>query len=385
MRMKSNTTLNSVKFFVSIFYMIVSGSCIVQFVPELVEDQELLVVEGLITDQPGPNTVKLSKSLPLGTMSSAKPLGGCSVQISDDLGNYYNLYETGEGIYTTDPVNFKGVIGRSYSLHIDRNLGYRTLSYESSAMVMNPVPPIDSIYYEKKIIKESFDGWFGIDECQIYLDTHDPENECKYYRWTFSETWILRLLFPVPNMTCWVTANTKRVNVKNASSIQEASVNSHPITYISNATDRLKVRYSILVTQHSLSEEEYTYWDKVNNFIKEVGGLYDIIPSSVPNNIHCIGNPDEKVLGYFSVSSVSTKRIYIQDNFSGIIDQYPNCINDTIYGDFDPPELNVTAWTLIDHPAGVGPRERVLTYRKACADCTTRGTTIKPDFWIDGK
>jgi hypothetical protein len=278
MRITSDTFLNSMKFCVSIFYLIVSGSCIVQFVPELVEDQDLLVVEGLITDQPGPNTVKLSKSLPLGTMSSAIPLGGCSVQISDDLGNYYNLYETGYGIYTTDSASFQGVIGRSYTLHIGLFPGYRTLSYESSPMEMKPVPPIDSIYYEKKIIKESVDGWFGM----------------------------------VPNMTCWVTENAKRVNVKNASSIQEASVNKHPITYISNATDRLKIRYSILVTQHSLSEEE-------------------------------------------------------------------NCINDTIYGDFDPPELNVTAWTLIDHPEGIGPRERVLTYRKACADCTTRGTTIKPD------
>jgi hypothetical protein len=186
-------------------------------------------------------------------------------------------------------------------------------------------------------------------------------------------------------MTCWITENTKRVNVKNASSIQEASVNRHPLTYITSATDRLKVRYSILVTQHSLSEEEYTYWEKVSNFIERTGGLYDIIPSSVPNNIHSIGNPNEKVLGYFSVSAVSSKRIFIQDNFSGILDQYPDCINDTIYGEFDPPELNVTAWTLIDHPEGIGPRERVLTYRRECADCTTRGTNIKPDFWIDGK
>jgi hypothetical protein len=62
MKIKSYTTLNSIKFFVSIFYMIVSAGCIVQFVPDLDEVQELLVVEGLITDQPGPNTVKLSKS-----------------------------------------------------------------------------------------------------------------------------------------------------------------------------------------------------------------------------------------------------------------------------------------------------------------------------------
>ena len=170
---------------------------------------------------------------------------------------------------------------------------------------------------EKDVVKESYNGWFGIDACQIYLDTHDPENLCSYYRWTFSETWILRLLFPVPNMTCWITEETKKVNVKNASSIKEAMIVRHPITYISNVTDRLKIRYSILVNQFSLNEEEFAYWDKAHDFIDQSGGLYDIIPSSIPNNLRRVGFPEEKVLGYFSVSAVSSKRIFIQDNFRG--------------------------------------------------------------------
>lgn len=366
-------------------FLLLLNSCIAQFIPEFNEIQELIVVEGLITDQPGPNTIKLSKSLPMGRKSDAKPLGGCIVKISDDQGNSYNLNETFAGTYITNPAAFKGVVGRSYTLQISRIMSNRNINYESSPMEMRPVPQIDSIYYEKNVVKESIEGWFGIDDCHIFLDTHDPQNNCKFYRWSYSETWVLRLLFPVPNMKCWITANSEFVDIKKTSTIKEDRIARHPVTYISNLTDRLKIRYSILVNQYSLSEDEYIYWEKVQKVTDQVGGLYDIIPATIPSNIRCIDNPDEKVLGYFSVSASSSKRIYIQDKFSGIVDQYSNCIADTIYGNYDPPELYVSAWTLIDHPEGVGPRQRVLTQRRECADCTTRGSNIKPDFWTDDK
>jgi hypothetical protein len=45
-----------------------------------------------------------------------------------------------------------------------------------------------------------------------------------------------------------------------------------------------------------------------------------MIPSSIPSNISCIDDPNEKVLGYFSVSARSSKKIFIKDIFSGLID-----------------------------------------------------------------
>ena len=57
--------------------LLLMDSCIVQFIPETTGDQELLVVKGLITDQPGINTIKLSKSLPLGEIKETKPLKDC--------------------------------------------------------------------------------------------------------------------------------------------------------------------------------------------------------------------------------------------------------------------------------------------------------------------
>ena len=291
--------------------------------------------------------------------------------------------EVKPGTYVTDPDLFRGEIGKSYMLRINTNTGITSRNYESAMMEMKPVPPVDSVYYEKTIIKPDYEGYFGIDGCQIYLDTHDPINECKYYRWEFAETWVLRLLFGVPNQTCYISGRSNSINIKSTAAYGQSLVKRQPITFISEETDRLQTRYSIEVTQFSMNEDEYNFWERLQNVTVEVGGLYDIIPATIPSNLKCLEDPEEKVLGYFSVSAKTTKRIYIKDDFKGIIDHYDDCITDTVYGEENIPGIDTIVWTLFDIPRGTSPRTRILTTTHGCADCTMRGTTQKPAFWID--
>jgi|ERR1035437_238486 hypothetical protein len=368
--------------FIFILFLVLLNSCITQFVPQIEEEKELLVVQGLITDQHETDTIKLSESLPLGQIDKAKPVHGYSVTISDNLGNIVYLSETVPGTYLT-PSSFQGVIGRFYTLHVNSNSVTRNLNYESNPMEMKPVPPIDSLYYEKTVIEKANPAEFfrGIDGCQIYLNTYDPESKCRYFRWDFAETWILRLLFPVPNQTCWISDKSHSINIKSTVAFDESRITRYPINYITNITDRLTRKYSILVNQYSLNEDEYIYWEKIQNIAVQVGGLYDVIPASVQSNIKCIEDPTEKVLGYFSVSAKSSKRLFIKDNFEGIIYRYGDCPTDTIPY-VDPPGLGITVWILDDEP-NYTPPFRILTDKKGCADCTVRGSNVKPDFWED--
>ncbi len=370
-----------------IFFLIVilQNSCVSEFIPETDEEQQLVVVEGLITDQPEAYSIRLSKSIPLGDRASATPLTRCRVTVSDDLGNVFFAHETVPGTYLTDPASFRGIVGRKYSLQITS--GGQTGSvvhYESFPVEMKPVPPIDSLYYEKKIISEN-GGFYQPDEgAQIYIDTHSPDNSCKFYRWEFDETWEIRLPFTVPNSICWIYANSEQINIKSTSAISEDRVSRYPLNFVSNETDRLKYKYSMLVKQFSLSEDEFGYWDKLRNISEQVGGLYDITPSSIPSNITCLEKPGEKVLGYFSVSAVSSKRVFVKDNFGGIIDLYSTCIADTIWTGDPIPNLGTFIWVIIDHDIPP-PSYRVTTYEKGCYDCTVRGTTQEPSYWRDTK
>jgi len=60
-------------------------------------------------------------------------------------------------------------------LHIKTTGLNSNYNYESLPVEMKPVPPIDSVYYEKKIISETA-GITNEEGCQVYLNTHDPAN-----------------------------------------------------------------------------------------------------------------------------------------------------------------------------------------------------------------
>ena len=113
--MKLNTTL-----ILLVIILFVTG-CVSKFMPEIDENRELLVVEGMITDQPETNRIRLTKSLPLGKKTNIKPVPGCTVTITDDLDNLWIMKETGNGYYITDSTQFTGVVGRKYKLHIQSN------------------------------------------------------------------------------------------------------------------------------------------------------------------------------------------------------------------------------------------------------------------------
>src|SRR5512139_502176 len=126
-----------------LFLLPVTG-CITQFIPETDETQELVVVEGLITDQDEANIILLSKTMPLGKKSIRKPLKGCSVIVSDNKGNNHQLIESAPGTYSTVKGVFKGVPGRIYTLKIFTGSSTSNhYSYRSVPMEMKPVPPLD--------------------------------------------------------------------------------------------------------------------------------------------------------------------------------------------------------------------------------------------------
>lgn len=341
---------------IALIIILFFAGCVEKFTPEIDEVQYSPVVEGLITDQPEVYTIRLYWSIPVGERKII-PMGRCAVEVHDDQGHIYKFTETlTPGTYVSDSTTFQGVVGRKYTLCINtKNATLKGYSYESIPVEMQAVPQIDSLYYEKAQINGTL-PWGGQEEgYQIYLDTYDPTGECRFFRWEYTETWKFEIPYAVPNQKCWITNNSRVINIKNTTFHSDNRIVCHPVVLITNETDRLSRRYSIIVNQYSLSEEEFAYWEKLRNVAQDVGSLYDIIPCSIPGNIFCVENPDEKILGYFSVSARTSKRIYINAKFALSFYFYILCQRD--------PEL--------------------MALDTRCVDCTTRGTLKKPDFWED--
>jgi hypothetical protein len=248
-------------------------------------------------------------------------------------------------------------------------------------MKMTPVPFIDNVYYTK----EEFNlGQRVVEGCRIFLNTHDQQDLCKFYRWTFSETWEFTVPYKGPNQVCWKSSISREILIKNADILFENKITGFPLTTIYDPVDRLSIKYSILVNQYSMNEDEFIYWERFRNLSQQTGGLYDIIPAPVPNNIFCVEFPSEKTLGYFSVSAVASKRIFIKDKFAGINALYERCLSDTVLTTRPDtlPGLGQTLWIIEDH-SDKRPPVVVFTTNRVCVDCTQQGTNVRPSFWND--
>jgi hypothetical protein len=371
---------------VLIIPLIVAG-CVEKFTPEIHEPRYRIVVNGLITNQPEVYTVRLYWTIPFGGKTSF-PMAGCSVTVHDDLGHIYQFSESSTpGIYLSDKTTFQGVVGRKYTLRINTlNATPAHYSYESVPVEMKAVPPIDSLFYKKVIISEAALTMNSQEGCQIYLNTYDPDGDCRFYRWDYTETWKFQVQYSIiANQVCWISNSSKNINIKNTSSLSEDRISRHPLIFISNKTDRLSKRYSVIVNQYSLSENEFAYWEKFKNAIQDVGSLYDKIPSSITGNMFCVEDPDEQVLGYFSVSAKTSKRIYIDETFRGLVNIYEKCADATLDIKAPIPGLNEWAWIIYTSPEDAEHPYKVITWNKGCVDCTVRGTTTRPEFWEDFK
>ncbi|HOO99740.1 MAG TPA: DUF4249 domain-containing protein [Bacteroidales bacterium] len=371
--------------FILVILPVLTG-CVTEYIPDLNEDEELLVVEGLITDRPEENYIRIYKTYPLWSKTFRTAVKNCTVWISDDNGRTDTLENRSEGVYVTDPDTFTGEPGRIYTLHFSALTGDGIHNYESLPMKMIPVPPIDTIYYERRnyVINH-----LPAEGCQIYFDSYDPSSQCYFYRWEYDETWEFRLPFyDTRNRVCWSSEKSSEILIKNTSLLNESRVTRFPLKLIKNPVERLTVKYSILLTQYSLNEEEYNYWEKLGNSAQLVGGLYDIIPSTIPGNIFCLEDKLEKVLGYFSVSAVTSRRFFISDNFIGRNGLYDECLSDVsevFTSDPDTIEgIWQSFWILYDYTDSVPPSV-ILTNRKYCGDCTSRGSNVRPSFWDDDK
>jgi hypothetical protein len=107
--------------------------------------EEVLAVEALITDRPGPYFVKLTKTAPYFDQTTNPAVQGASVVISDNTGFEESLVETSPGVYATSQI--QGKIGNSYKLRIVAEEEV----YEATTEIKR-VPTIDSLtfVYEKE-------------------------------------------------------------------------------------------------------------------------------------------------------------------------------------------------------------------------------------------
>jgi hypothetical protein len=385
-------------------------TCIDPYTPKLSGYDSLLVVEGMISDLNASYSIRLSRTF-TDYNSTPSRVTDATVYITDDSGNSSSLTYFGNGTYKTDSTVFIGEVGKTYILHITAADG---TVYESEPYFMESVPEIDSIYFAKD--QQYINNGTALqDGLSIYLDSKEGDDN-QYFRWDYEETWKFRIPYPklyiyanceviyqvpeVKDVYCWKTGRSNTLITDLVHPGQSHRIVKEPVSFIATElSDRLTIEYSILVKQYSISKKEYEFWENIKKINKAGSDIFALQPYSVISNIHNKTNPNERVLGYFQVSSVKQKRKFI--SFNDISEmRLPNylspcpryevaCVNPFI--DDYCEEFNAIWRTyaisnklIFIEPIMVGGLlEKLVFTTSECADCQVTGTLNKPDFWID--
>jgi len=398
--------------FLLLFLAISFSKCVEPYVPELKGYESILVVEGLITDENASYTVKLSRSVQ-DQDTVPEIISDATIYISDENSKNFFLKNYGNGLYKTDSIEFRGVIGSTYVLHIQTADGN---VYESEPYKMEAVSDIDNIYYARdQEIGNS--GTVMNEGLRIFLDSRGGVN--KYYRWEYEETWKFKVPFPkkydyvnetiiVPvadvKEYCYKMRKSQEILIYSSFAGKSDRVEGQKISFIDpRKSDRLLLQYSILMKQYSVSEKEYDFWYNMQQINEKGGSIYSIQPFPVVSNIHNINNPDERILGYFQVSAVKEKRRFISFSELAVMN-FPNyrnpckriemALKDYPRSFYSAPltwdELyemycKTSTYYFIEplFKPGTEVLDKMVFAIPECANCEFTGTITKPDFWID--
>ena len=120
-------------------------SCVEPSELDLQQDDDRLVINGMITDAPGPYYVTLTKTLPY-TPGVLPTVTDASVVITDDEGHTALLTHTAGGVYKTNEA-FRGRIGRTYTLSVTTREGKK---YVSAPETLTATPDIEKVSYEDR-------------------------------------------------------------------------------------------------------------------------------------------------------------------------------------------------------------------------------------------
>jgi hypothetical protein len=359
-----------------------ASSCVSQFTPEIVSQSKFLTVNGLITDENSQYTIKLGLSRPLDVTADEEPAQGALVMVSDDLGNNYTFSENEPGVYISDPTRFIGQPGRTYNLAIS----HQGRHYMSSPGLLRKSPPIDSVAHE--VIEREINASGETEKIvRVMLSTLDPSSDNHYFRWTYDETWEIFLPFnniPYEKRVCWMNEQSHNILLANTEAYSEDRITDLTLTTFNNSTDRGRSKYSMLIKQYATSREEYEFWNTVKLITENTGGIYDVTPVSVTGNIICTSDPEEIVLGFFSVSGVTARRIFIRSPLV-VPDIYrKRCIEEVMFANPGLPGLGTMYFILNLYDNDDSPDVWEITTNTDCLDCATFASNVKPDYWDEG-
>lgn len=338
-----------------------------------------IVVDGHISDEPGPYVIKISKAFDIESKLSIKtPITVKKLTLSDDEGTSEMLAEVRDGEYQTSVNGIRGVIGRKYSIEIELLDGR---VYQSTPDPLLPSGAVESVSYKYKEEKNptgpskyGFDVSFnstsgGLDNYYFlwrFVGTFQVETNpelntepcgesrcpkplpCSAYALVNGELTEVR---PCECCTCWTSIFNTEPVISNNQIISDGQFSNVIAGYV--PIDRWVFMHKVHaeVQQMSLSPQAFKFWKAVKAQKQANGSLFQPVAGKIPSNFFQVsGQKGGGVEGIFFATSIAKGSVFITRD--------------------DVPDKSIIP-------------ESGLQYTGSCLTLFPNSTTTKPLYWVD--
>ena len=402
-----NKTFRSLSI-LGLFVMVLYYSCVEPYQGSVGSYEDVLVVNALITNENKRQEVSLTHSYRF-EESGPQAENNAQVTVVSSDGDEFHFEETKPGIYLSIQP-FAAQMDKDYSLLITTSNGK---SYASKTMQL----PVNSTHIDNVYAKRMTNS-DGVEGMGIFVESFDPSGQSKYYRHDYIETYKIIAPYWSPydvvligegelidyynvilreqeERVCYGTNKAKSIILKSTVGLNEDRLKDYNVRFINRDNYMLTYRYSILVRQYVQSPEAFSYYETLKGLSQTSDNIFsEDQPGFLAGNIYPIDNSNEHVAGYFEVATVDEKRLFFnyEDFFPG--EELPpyetGCftIAPNSTGRIGERDLSILIKTgtvrFYDFNYNPGPNEgEFLLVSEQCGDCTTLGSNIVPDFWVE--
>lgn len=338
--------------------MLLIAACVDRLdVANVEQEAGTLVVDGQITDAPGPYQVRLFRATTsVDNLNIVRYLLVKSVTIFDDAGESEELKPDKLGVYETDPNGIRGQVGRKYGIRIQMLDG---TIFESIPDELKATGEIDAVRFEW----ESVPQLNGPDKngFRVLLDSHATET---FVRWRVTGSYMLEAFPQLRRLNaancsseppppdppecsgwrfnfisranpflggtleefgectcclCWVSVNETRPTINEDVIPTDGTYKNIQLGFIPfDQWTFGRGKYMVKVEQIGLTRQAFEFWKLIKDQKEGTASLFQPAIGKTKTNLFST-NTDLPVMGIFYASSVSERVSFLTGKDAPIV------------------------------------------------------------------
>jgi hypothetical protein len=311
------------------------------------EPEVQTVIEGMISDGPGPYEVKITRGLDLNANeSSVSPVEHARVTLYDDEDHSEDLAEITPGVYRTGGI-IQGKLGHTYHIVAETQEG---TIFQSEPDILNPPGEIENIQYEfeaRTVVKNY--GEVVADVFNIYVDSYAGTSQENFVRWRFKGTYkvtthpelhetsvppytpykdppscsgyiitpgpvgsggVLEQVGECTCCTCWINEFEKVPQLSDAELVTDNKLRHIKIAEVPINNFTFHEKYMVEVEQMSLSRKAFEFFKLIRQQKEGASNIFQPPSGEIIGNITST-NSNNPAIGMFWAGAIKKKYIFI--------------------------------------------------------------------------